>query len=109
MTIKQVMAIVVMSLFFLGTGVMAADRNTEQKHGATEQSATGLQNYTDRELQLAFENCQLRIQAAQQQIIDARNLMQQLQAEAKKRQDKTKQGAAGKPEKEVKKTDKPAQ
>ena len=55
MNIKQVMAIVVVSLFFLGTGVMAAEQAKPE---------TGIASYTDRELQLAFENCQLRIQAA---------------------------------------------
>ena len=92
---KYIIALIVCASFFLaGVGAAAEQPKAEQ----------GIASYTDRELQLAFENCQLRIQAAQQQIIDARNLMQQLQAEAKKRQDKAKQGAAGKPEtkKEVK-------
>ena len=101
---KYIIAIIVCASFFLaGVGslpVMAADQGAKDAVGKQEQ---GIASYTDRELQLAYENCQLRIQTAQQQIIDARNLMQQLQAEAKKRQDKAKQGAAGKPEKEVKK------
>lgn len=107
---KYIIAItVVISFFLAGVGslpVMAADQGAKDAVGKQE---TGISSYSDRELQLAFENCQLRIQAAQQQIIDARNLMQQIQSEAKKRQEKAKQGAAGKPEKEVKKTDKPAQ
>ena len=98
---KYIIAITVVISFFLAGQLFGADGQTAQSSGKTEQ---GIASYTDRELQLAFENCQLRIQTAQQQIIDARNLMQQLQTEAKKRQDKTKQGAAGKPEtkKEVK-------